>query len=566
MSESGSEKSTDTETSAETEASTDVGTPAETETSTEVGTPAETETPAATETAAARETAAATETAADEDSLGTTSEIEVLGPCKRRIKATVPVEKVREHLDRNYRELIETVQLPGFRRGRVPRRLLERRYGEEVEGDVKETLLSQSLAEVLENQDFRAFGSPRFDNIVFKGDDNFRYEVEIEVYPEFELPRYKGMEVEIEPIAVDDEEVEKEMEALRRESADLSPAEIDEAGAEDFFFGHYHLYRADVEVKVQEGVSLCPRGKIVGEFMVDDLEEHFSRWNEARRAAAEDEFPPLSVAVKVPDSYPDELLRGEELRLEFFVEEAKKIVLPELDDEFAAVCGEENLEALKANVRTSLEARRERETRKKTERDLLDRLLAETDLEVPQDLVQSYRERMGKDGGEKPAAEAEAAGDAAADREASEGEASGAEEDSAESPDTEELRRELKEFFILDRIGEKEKIFVTEDEVKNHVNMLGAVHGVPGTALLEQLKESGKLAEVRITLRNEKVKAFLRKRARAKGAGETTTPAAVEGAGSTQEQSEETTSPAGADRPAVTEPVESQDTNAKEEG
>ena len=82
----------------------------------------------------------------EKDALGTRSEVEVVGGCRRRVKASVPADKVRAELDKNYRQLSQSIQLPGFRRGHVPRRLLEARFGEEIEGDVKESLLAVSFA------------------------------------------------------------------------------------------------------------------------------------------------------------------------------------------------------------------------------------------------------------------------------------------------------------------------------------------------------------------------------------------------------------------------------------
>ena len=76
----------------------------------------------------------------DDDSLGATCEIEDAGPCKKLVKATVPAQKVQEILDHNYGELATTVSLPGFRRGRVPRRLLEKRFGEDLPLRVQEGL------------------------------------------------------------------------------------------------------------------------------------------------------------------------------------------------------------------------------------------------------------------------------------------------------------------------------------------------------------------------------------------------------------------------------------------
>src|SRR2546426_9442299 len=110
----------------------------------------------------------------EDEGLGTAATIETVGPCKRRIKAEVPLEKVEEELDRNYRELISSVQIPGFRRGHVPRRLIEKRYGEEIEGDVKDALLGISFAEVVKEKDLKVLGRPKFDNVAFQKGEPLR--------------------------------------------------------------------------------------------------------------------------------------------------------------------------------------------------------------------------------------------------------------------------------------------------------------------------------------------------------------------------------------------------------
>ena len=85
-----------------------------------------------------------------EATLGTQSEIDELEGCRRRLKATVPGEKVREELDRNYRDLAQTVHIRGFRKGKVPRPLLESRYGEDVEKEVRESIVETSFSQVFE--------------------------------------------------------------------------------------------------------------------------------------------------------------------------------------------------------------------------------------------------------------------------------------------------------------------------------------------------------------------------------------------------------------------------------
>ena len=100
-----------------------------------------------------------------DEALGTQYTLESAGSCKCRIKAEIPQEKVDAELDRNYKELISSVQIPGFRRGHVPRQLLEKRYGEEIEKDVKEILLGLSFQEVAKEKDLKVVGKPKFDKV-----------------------------------------------------------------------------------------------------------------------------------------------------------------------------------------------------------------------------------------------------------------------------------------------------------------------------------------------------------------------------------------------------------------
>ena len=140
----------------------------------------------------------------DEETLGTRAELEELAGCKRRLKAAIPAEKVREEVERNYTELSKMVSLPGFRRGRVPRKLLEARYGEQVDKELKEGLVAQSFSEVAKENELKVVGEPNFENVEINTD--LEYQAEFEVRPVIELPEYKGLEVESEKKPVADAE------------------------------------------------------------------------------------------------------------------------------------------------------------------------------------------------------------------------------------------------------------------------------------------------------------------------------------------------------------------------
>ena len=93
-----------------------------------------------------------------DDGLGTQAEVESLGSCKLKVKAQVAADKVTELLNKNYRDLISSLELPGFRRGRVPRSLVEKRYGEDIKKDLQEALLNDSFLEVVEQNDLKVVG------------------------------------------------------------------------------------------------------------------------------------------------------------------------------------------------------------------------------------------------------------------------------------------------------------------------------------------------------------------------------------------------------------------------
>ena len=430
----------------------------------------------------------------EKESLGTSSEIEELGACKRRVKASVPADKVREELDRNYKELASTVQLPGFRRGRVPRGLLEARFGEEIDGDVKEALLSGSLAEVVEEKELNVIGSPKFDNIEFHKNEDLRYEVEFEVRPEFELGEYRGLEASRATVAVTDEDVEERLLLLQRKAAELVPVDFKDAGPEDVYVGKYNLARDGAPVKTGVKASFTPSTKVLETFLVEELPERVASWDILSGN-------PLKLDVVIADNYPDEALRKAKVELEFVLEETKRSKLPDIDDAFAKLAGKESLEELRAEVHKSLEETKQREEDRKVESKILETILAQTSMDLPEGFIDnlSSRKRLER--------EYQLAQESLPPEEIKE---KLVKEDAAGG---DELRREMKEFFVLEKIADKEKIFATEEEINERTSLMASMYGIPPASLREELRKTGRFDQLRLSIRHEKVRAFLRKKA-----------------------------------------------------
>jgi trigger factor len=445
----------------------------------------------------------------EEESLGTKSTLETLGPCKRRVKAEVPPDKVEEELDRNYRELISSVQIPGFRRGHVPRALLEKRYGEEIEGDVKEALLGLSFQEVVKENDLKVIGKPKFDNVTFTRGEALRYEVELEVRPEFQLASYVGVEVaevgEDKVAPVTEATVDEQIERLRKKHPRLEPVDPKDAGPNDFFMGHYALRKEGMRLHLKEEARFQPESGNIDGIEVPDLKE---------KVASRADPSVIQAAVKVPDGYAAEMLRGKEVDLEFTIEETRKIEYPPVDDDLAKVYGVQSVAELRDRIRKELEAQRSIEIEGILEDRAMEKVEESVQFDLPEGLIEEQG-RMRRMWTELSLIEA------GMSREEIDAELKKLDETAGT-----DLRKEVKRYFILEKIAEDEKIFATEDDVAVRVALLARAYGRPAKGVFAEMEESGRIEVLRSEIRQSKTRDFLREKAKVVKPGEGQGPAA----------------------------------------
>lgn len=433
---------------------------------------------------------------AAEERLRATAEVETLGPCKLRARAAVPAEAVRKEIDQAYRALAKSVQIPGFRPGRVPRRLLEARFGKEIEKELKDSLVQLSFAEIVKDKSLAVVGEPKFDNVRFEKEQDLTYEVELEVRPEFELPEYRGVEVSFQPEPVTDADVEAQLRQLQLSQAQLVPIDPREATAADVYRGKYALYRDGLRLTALREVEFVPASGRLDVFFVPDLAERVAGWDAESGA-------PLAFEVEVPADFRDEVLRGQRVELRFAFDEVLRREPPALDDEFAKSLGQESLEELRREVRESLEFRARRREEIRVEQRIVEKLADSVAMELPEGVLAGERERWRERRKFELVLEGDV--DPLQVEQALEKEGEAAEDD---------LRRSLKARFILDRIAEKEEIDADDYEVEERVEVLARHYGVPFRALRQEIAEKGRLEAVRDMVRDEKVRAFLRENAK----------------------------------------------------
>ncbi len=451
-----------------------------------------------------------------DEKLGTQSTVETIGPCKRRIKAEVPSEKVTEALDRSYKEIISTFQIPGFRRGRVPRRLIEKRFGEEIEGDIKESLLEDSFQEVVEENDLKVIGKPKFDNVGFTKGEPLRYEVEVEVRPEFELGAYKGLNVkevgEDEVPPVTEEKIDGQIEKLQQRQADLVVIDPSTATADDFYFGHYTLELDGVHVHTKEDMGFQPKSGGIDGFQIPDL---------AEKAASAGSSSVFSETVKVPERYSEEVLRGKEVKFEYTIESIKRLQLPTVDDEFAKLFNVSSVADLRAEIRKELEAQQKVQVKELLEKRILEQISEGVQFDLPEGFLEEHAKlnRLKLEYSLLQVGFAREEIDAELKK--------------VDEKGTDELRKEIKNFFILEKIADLEKVYATEDDMNRQIALLAQNQNRPFDDLREELKESGRIETIRSEIRHSKVRQFLLEKAKI------AEPSAAEGS-SADEAPEET--------------------------
>lgn len=396
------------------------------------------------------------------------------------------------------REFQREVELPGFRPGKAPRELILKRFGKDIEEEVRAKLINESYRKAVEEQKLDVIGRPDIEEIQFGRGQSLQFAATIETAPEFELPEYKGLPVRVEARSVTEADVERALDLLRDQQARFQTVDRP-AQMGDFVVVNY---TGTSEGKPLTDVAPTAKG----------LTEQKGFWIELRSGAFIPGFAEQlvgaragerrTVNVTFPADFVARELAGRPGVYEVEIVEVKEKVLPPLDDAFAKSLGAENLEALRAGVRRDLENELKFKQSKEIRSQILRLLLSRANFDLPESVLAAEtrqvvyeivrenaqrgvsRELIEK---EKDAIYAAAAGNA---------------------------RDRVKLSFIIQRIAEKEDIKVSEMEILRRVHTLAALYQIPVQQLLKDLQKRNALIEIYDEIAREKVLEFLENNAR----------------------------------------------------
>jgi len=424
------------------------------------------------------------------------SEVEQTGPCVRLVKVRIPAEIVQQEIDSSYDELRKTVFIKGFRRGRVPRHILERRFSEDVRESVKQSLVEGKFDEVIEKHNLRLVSTPRInlDEIALQPGQPLTFEVSVEVSPEFTIDNYTGLEVQRPETTVTDEDVERALEAFRMRHAEYRKIEEGTVQEEDVPICHAIALKDGQEVWRREELGVDLRAETIGGLRIEGIKD-------ALLGAAPGDTR-LFENITLPDNFTEETLRGQSVNIQVTIDEIRRFTPPEATDEWARSLHFDDLDDLREELLDQLRLERERQADQAVRERIEDRLLELTDFEVPESLV----ERMVNQAVERNRMALLYQG-VAEDRieEILATYAKNARQSSV---------RQCKLFFILEKIADQEKIFVTEDELDQRIQAIALNYRRRPQDVRADLEEAGRLDALRRQMREEKVFDFLTRNAR----------------------------------------------------
>ena len=416
-----------------------------------------------------------------------------VGSLTKKIKIVLPKEEVSKELDAGFRKIRNDARIKGFRRGKVPRHILERTYGQQVRAEVAEKLVQATYFDAVEKEKLDVVAHPEIKTPVFEEDGSFSYEAEVDTRPQFELQNYKGIEIEKEQIIVTDAEIDAEIERLRREIAPLRSAEDRTARERDIVIVDFDGFHEGEQMQQVHGENVnvdIGTGRHGQEF-----ENKLIGMKKGEEASVEVDF--------AADS-PNPLLSGKKVEFKIKIKDVKERILPEIDDEFAKDVGEEfdSLAALRKHISEKIHAEKDQALEGDISDRIMQSLIEANQFEVPSRLVQyeiNEYIKQTEDTLQRGGLSLEAAGINRAD---------------AEERYRETAVKRVRGDFILKKIAEQEEIKVLDEDINNGFARIAKQYNMTIPEVKGYFKNRDDMLPFINELLNEKILKFLRDEAR----------------------------------------------------
>lgn len=413
--------------------------------------------------------------------------VEDAGSGTKKVSVEIPRERIDNEIKKQFGELRKQAALPGFRVGRAPAKLIEKRFASDVRNDVRRSLISESYEQAIEKNKLQVLGDPEFDNLdkvqIPEDGGPLKYSFQVEVQPDFVLPDIAQITVKKPKIEIKDENIEQAMTNLREQQGTLVPVEDRGVEEKDYLTADVTVKLDDKVVANQNDAQLVARPGRIGGVQIDDLADKLKglKAGESR-----------TFTVKAPDTHPDEAARGKDLSVEVSLKEIKRLQLAEVNDTFLADLGFEQESELRDALREQMQEKIDFDVQTAMREQVSRHLFENTTLELPAKMSERQVARVI----ERRAMDLLMRG---ATREQLE-----ANVEALRAGAGDEAQRELKLFFILQKLAADLGVDVDEDELNGRIAYIAVQRDQRPETLKKEMANNGQLAELYIQMREQK--------------------------------------------------------------
>lgn len=405
-------------------------------------------------------------------------DIDVTSTCERHVVVTIPEAEVVRYRQDSFDEVVPKAELPGFRAGKAPRKLVESKFREQVDEQVKSSLVMDSLQQVTEGEHFSAISEPDFDYeaIDLPNEGVFRYEFRIEVRPDFETPKWEGLALEKPVCELTDKHVD---EHLSRTLTRFMPGEAVDGecvlGDLVTLNGSFSLDGKEVSSFEEESVPIR-KNLSFGDAVVEDF---------AGAIVGKKEGDKFTVTVTVSDAAANADLRGKELQAEFEIHEVKRIEVNEISSSMLENLGFDDTGELRGFVREELDRQFEYHQQQALRKQIVDELTKDADWDMPESLIRRQTNRE-------------------LQRMTLELQRSGFDKDQVNSylnasrmNARESTIRALREHFVLEKIAEDLEVEPTPEDYDKEVDLIAEQSDSSARRVRARLEKSGQMDAIR---------------------------------------------------------------------
>lgn len=443
-----------------------------------------------------------------------TVESEEIGALRQKLTITVPREMLDERMSDQFAELKRDAVVPGFRKGHAPLRLVEKRFASDVSQQLSSELISGAFMAAVEKEDLKPLGDPLFcikleekrvgedrreevvevekllsfdkaiDHLELPKEGELTFVCEVELKPDFELPEMEKIPLERPAISIDDDDVDTQLNRLCASRGRYVPVEDGTVEIDDLLYADVKLSVGADVLEDEQNVELPARDSRLSGIPLVGLGEALAGKKSGEQA---------TIEATVPDDHENIDIRGKTAVFEITIREMKRFEMPPLDAEFITTLGYDSEDELRKTVRSDMESRLDSELRQGMHGQIGKYLVDNTTLEIPEGLSQRQmdrsisRRRLAMMQAGIPEAEIDKSTD----------------EMRAKAHD--QAVRDLKLFFIMEKIAEDRDITVPEEQLNSAIAALAQRANKRFDRMRDELSKGEGLITLYVQLRDEQI-------------------------------------------------------------